>query len=113
MESIAFASGSRTIHTDDLFCRTIHDWNYRQRVGVEVRIFIVLRLVLSENQALHISTVIVGEIQSTVGPGLNDYIKAFRKIKFCQRLLEERRGLATVDKDIEFIAIKYQLTVAS
>ena len=88
VKSIALASGGWTVHTDDFFSRAVHDRDYRQRIGVEVCIFIVFGLVLGENQALHVSAIVVGEIQSTIGPGLDDYIKAFREIKVRQRLLK-------------------------
>jgi hypothetical protein len=98
LKAVTFSSSCGTVDSNDLAGLVVHDGDDREREGVKVGIVVVLALVGGEAQTLEESLMIIGEIATTIWPGLNDQFEAFWEVELSQGGLEERRGHARLDQ---------------
>jgi hypothetical protein len=87
-EPIAFPTSSGSIHTDDLLSVGIHHRDDGQREGIEIGILISGSLVLSKAESLEEASILIGVVQSTIWPWLNNNLKPFGQVEFRQGLLK-------------------------
>jgi hypothetical protein len=87
-KGIALAASREPVNTDDLLLVGIHDRDKGQRIAVKVTVRVPIAGILGEDQSLEIAPVLVGQIQTTVRPGLDHNLEAFRKVEFGNGLIE-------------------------
>lgn len=83
------ASGGGSVNADDLPLGPIHDRDQRKRVGVEIRIRVVLPGVDGENEALEVPSVFVRGVEAAVRPGLDDDFEAFGESELFDFVLKQ------------------------
>ena len=90
-----------TVDPNDLLGKRIHNRDERQRVGVEVGVWVVLALIGGKAQTLEVPALLLNVVQSTIWPRLDDDLEALGEVEVGQSLLEERGGEATLDQGIK------------
>jgi hypothetical protein len=67
---------------------SIHHRDQWQRVGVEVRIRVILALVGSKTETLEVPPILISVVQATIGPWLDCDLKSRRQVEIFQGFLE-------------------------
>lgn len=88
-QTISLAASRRTIHSNDLLGKSVHDRDQWQGVGVEVRIRVILALVGSKTKTLEVPPILFSVVQATIGPWLDCDLKSWRQVKIFQGFLEQ------------------------
>lgn len=91
---IIASTGRKLVNSNDLLLGPVHDRDQRKRVGVEVRVIVLLACIGRENEALKEAPILICDIQSAIGPRLDNDLESWRKLKLLDLVLKER-GLLT------------------
>ena len=77
-QTVTLSTSGKFVNADDLTFVSIHDWDQRKRVSVEVRVGVAVSVVLSKDETLEVTAVLVCEIEASVWPWLDDDFEPFR-----------------------------------
>lgn len=102
IQTITLAASSKSVNLHDLPRLSIHDWDQRDWVWVEVSIGVALAFVVGEDKALEEACVAICFIGTAIGPGFDDSVEAFWKFEFGEGIFEFLGCLDGFDEVVEF-----------
>jgi hypothetical protein len=103
-KTVTFTACSGLFDADDLLGSRVKHWDERHRKGVKVGVRVSVASISSENKRLEETRVSIVKIWRTVGPGLNDGLKASGKLDLSELLLEKLGFSDCFDDFFKFIA---------